>query len=317
MPRILLVKTSSLGDVVHNLPVASDIRSVAPAAEIDWVIEESFAAIPRLHPGVSRVIPVAIRRWRARLFESAVREEIGAFARDLKRERYDAVIDSQGLLKSALISWTARGMRHGLDFASSREPLSVFYDRTYSVSWTMHAVERNRTLAALALAYAQPSTVDYGISVDRARLAWLPVEAYAVLVHAASARAKLWHETYWIELAAWLGKRGIRSVLPWGNANERARAESIARAVSGAVVAPGLALADVPAMLASARAVVGVDTGLAHLAAALKIPTIGIYCATDPAATGLYGSACAINLGGQGAPPRVSDVLAALEKLRI
>src|SRR5690349_14684218 len=148
MPRILLVKTSSLGDVVHNLPVATDIRAALPRAEIDWVVEEAFSAIPWLHPAVARVIPIAIRRWRSRFLDRAVRGEIGAFTRELKREAYDAVIDTQGLLKSALVAWTARGIRHGLDFASSREPLFFFYDRTYSVPWTMHAVERNRVLAA-------------------------------------------------------------------------------------------------------------------------------------------------------------------------
>jgi heptosyltransferase-1 len=317
MPRILLVKTSSLGDVVHNLPVATDIRTAVAAAEIHWVVEEAFAAIPRLHPAVTRVIPVAIRRWRGRLLDRGVREEIGAFSRELKREAYDAVIDTQGLLKSALVAWTARGVRHGLDFASSREPLSFFYDRTYSVPWAMHAVERNRSLAAQALAYPVPSGAGYGITASRGGFAWLPNAPYAVLVHAASARAKLWSEASWIELATRLGERGIRGVLPSGNANERLRAEAIARAVPGAVAAPALPLAEVAAVIAGARMVVGVDTGLAHLAAALEVPTVGIYCATDPAATGLYGGARAVNLGGPGVPPQPNEVLAALEKLGI
>ena len=314
MPRILLVKTSSLGDVVHNLPVASDIRAAAPHAEIDWVVEDAFAAIPRLHPAVARVLPVAIRRWRSSLLEAAAREEIRAFARELKREPYDAVIDTQGLLKSALVARTARGARHGLDFASAREPLSLFYDRTYAVPWTMHAVERNRSLAAQALAYAVPPGVDYGIRASAAKLVWLPDGPYAVLVHATSAREKLWPDDHWVELATRLGERGMRSVLPWGSTAERLRAEEIARPVAGAVVAPGLSLADVAAVLAGARAAVGVDTGLTHLAAALKVPTVGIYSATDPAATGLYGCARAVNLGGIGNPPSMRDVLAALEQ---
>lgn len=314
MPRILLVKTSSLGDVVHNLPVASDIRAAVPHTEIDWVVEGAFAAIPRLHPAVARVLPVAIRRWRSSLLDAAAREEIRAFVRDLKRETYDAVIDTQGLLKSALVARTARGVRHGLDFASSREPLSVFYDRTYAVPWTMHAVERNRLLAAQALAYAVPPGVDYGIRVSAAKLAWLPDGPYAVLVHATSAREKLWPDERWVELATRLGERGVRSVLPHGSAAERLRAEDIARPVPGAVVAPGLELADVAAVLAGARAAVGVDTGLTHLAAALKVPTVGIYSATDPGATGLHGCARAVNLGGIGEPPSIRDVLAALEQ---
>lgn len=313
MRRILLVKTSSLGDVVHNLPVASDIRAAAPAVEIDWVVEESFAAIPRLHPAVARVLPVAIRRWRSSFLSPAVREEIRAFTRELKREPYDAVIDTQGLLKSALVAWTARGTRHGLDFASAREPLSFFYDRTYSVPWTMHAVERNRALASQALGYAVPLTVNYGISTSPVKFVWLPDGPYVVLVHATSARAKLWPDERWIELATRLNERGMRSVLPWGDTAERLRAESIARPVPGAVVAPGLSLADAAAVLAGASAVAGVDTGLTHFAAALKIPTVGIYCTTDPAATGLYGCARAVNLGAPGASPSATEVLAALE----
>lgn len=314
MPRILLVKTSSLGDIVHNLPVATDIRAAAPYAEIHWVVEQQFAAIPALHPGVARVIPVAIRRWRTRFLDGAMRNEIRAFLGELKRDHYDAVIDTQGLLKSALVAWAARGVRHGLDFTSSREPLAFFYDRTYSIPWTLHAVERNRALAARALDYAAPSAVDYGIALRRAPLEWLGDGPYAVLVHSASAREKLWPEASWTELAKRLGERGVRSVLPWGNADERLRAEAIARAVPGSVVAPKLPLVEVPSVLAGARAVIGVDTGLSHLAVALKVPTVGLYCATDPAATGLYGSASAINLGGRGAPPQVADVLTALKK---
>jgi len=315
MSRILLVKTSSLGDVVHNLPVASDIRGALPAAEIDWVVEEAFAAIPRLHAAVARVLPVAIRRWRSRLLDSAAREEARAFTRQLKEREYDAVIDTQGLLKSALVAWRARGIRHGLDFASSREPLALFYDRTYPVPWTLHAVERNRALAAQALGYAAPRGVDYGIQAPAGRFGWLPDGPYAVLVHATSADEKLWPDHRWIELATRLGERGIRSVLPWGSAPEHRRAEEIARPVAGAVVTPGLPLAELAAVLARAHAVIGVDTGLTHLAAALKVTTVGIYRATDPAATGIYGSTRAINLGGIGAMPATADVLGALDRL--
>jgi heptosyltransferase-1 len=315
MPRILLVKTSSLGDVVHNLPVVSDIRKALPGTEIDWVVEETFSAIPRLHPAVAHVLPVSIRRWRSSLFDARAREEAGAFARKLQEREYDAVIDTQGLIKSALVAWRARGFRHGLDFASSREPLALFYNRTYSVPWTLHAVERNRSLAAQALGYAVPLGVDYGIQVAAGRFVWLPIEPYAVLLHATSASEKLWPGERWIELATRLGERGMRCVLPWGSTPERLRAEEIARPVAGAVVAPSLFLGDLTTVLAGARAAVGVDTGLTHLAAALKVPTVGIYRATDPAATGLHGCARAVNLGGIGAMPSTSEVLDALERI--
>jgi heptosyltransferase-1 len=261
------------------------------------------------------VLPVAIRRWRSTWWRGGTRAEIRAFLKELRQTAYDAVVDTQGLLKSALIAYAARGVRYGLDFASSREPLSWLYDRTYAVPWTMHAVERNRALAAQALGHALPAGVNYGVSAPPAKFAWLPDGRYAVLAHATSARAKLWPEGRWIELGARLGERGMRCVLPWGNAAERLRAEEIARAIAGAVAAPGLSLADAAAVLARARAVIGVDTGLTHLAAALKAPTVGIYCATDPAATGLYGCARAANLGGVGVSPSVTEVLSALDRL--
>lgn len=315
MQRILLVKTSSLGDVVHNLPVAGDIRAAFPGAAIDWVVEEPLAAVPRLHPAVARVIPVALRRWRRSPLSGRTRAQFRAFARELRRERYDAVIDTQGLVKSAIIARLARGTRHGLDFRSAREPLRVFYHSVHAVPWALHAVERNRLLAARALGYAVPGGVDYGIAAALARPAWAPQRDYAVLVHSTSAAAKLWPVERWVELGAALGARGVESVLPWGAAAERARAQDIARRVPRAVVAPPLSLAEVAALLATARAVVGVDTGLTHLACALKVPTVGLYCATDPAATGLHGSARAASLGGIGVQPSVEDALSTLDGL--
>ena len=315
MPRILLVKTSSMGDVIHNLPVASDIRAAVPDSHIDWVVEEAFAAVPRLHPAVMRLFPVAIRRWRQSLWNGTTRAEIRRFLGELRSERYDAVIDTQGLLKSALVTWAARGARFGLDWASAREPLAPCYDRTFSVPWTLHAVERNRALAAQALGYAVPNGVEYGIGTRAAVFAWLPAGSYAVLLHATSARRKLWAEGDWIELGRKLSAGRRRCVLPWGGGEERARSERLAREIPHAVVPPGLTLAEAAALVAGAAAVAGVDTGLTHLAAALGVPTVGIYCGSDPAATGLYGCARAANLGGIGAPPSAREALAALEDL--
>jgi heptosyltransferase I len=313
--QILLVKTSSMGDVIHNLPVASDIRAAHPGSEIDWVVENPFAAIPKLHPGVRRVLPVAIRRWRSTWWQAQARGEIGSFLAALKAVAYDAVIDTQGLLKSAVVARLARGPRFGLDWKSSREPLALLYNRALSVPWTMHAVERNRALAAQALGYALPRQLDYGILAFPSRYAWLAAETYAVLIHGTSASAKLWPVARWIDLARRLEKSGVRSVLPWGNTGERERAEQIAVPVPGAVVPPALSLADTASVLAGARACIGLDTGLTHLAGALKVPTVGIYCATDPAATGLYGCARALNFGGIGTPPPVEDVIGALHNL--
>ena len=300
---------------MHNLPVASDIRARDPGSEIDWVVEETFSAIPGLHSGVRKVLPAAIRRWRGSWWRTRTRREIRTFLDELRARSYDAVIDTQGLLKSATVARLARGPRFGLDWKSSREPLALFYTRTFSVPWMTHAVERNRSLAAQALGYDLPAGLDYGISASAGNAEWLPGEPYAVLIHVTSARAKLWPEEQWIGLGERLARDGVRSVLTWGNAHERERAARIGLALPGAVVPPALSLAEAAWALAGARACVGLDTGLTHLAAALRVPTVGIYCATDPAATGLYGCARAVNLGGIGNPPTVEQVGAALERL--
>jgi heptosyltransferase I len=315
MTRILLVKTSSLGDVVHNLPVVGDIRRQLPNAAIDWVVEEAYAAVPRMHPAVRRVIAVALRRWRRDWLGAQTRTQIGDFLAQLREVEYDAIIDTQGLLKSALVARAARGNAYGLDWVSSREPLRFLYDRTFRVPWGQHAVARNRSLAAKALGYIAPAAVTYGICAQRRALPWLPSQRYAVLLHATSNDCKLWAEAQWTELCEYMVSRKIACVLPWGNDAEHARSVRLAATVSGAIVPPALALDELAALLAGAQGVAGVDTGLTHLAAALNVPTLGIYCATDPAATGIHGCARAINLGGIGAPPALADVIDAWEQV--
>jgi heptosyltransferase-1 len=313
--NILLVKTSSLGDVVHALPAVSDARSVSAVERIDWVVEESLAAVPRLHSGVTGVIPIAIRRWRRALWQSRIRGEIAVCMRRLHEQSYDAVIDAQGLFKSALIALAARGTRYGLDFRSSREPLAPFYHRTFRVSWKLHAVERNRLLLAQALGYPVPQRCDYGISAVPRRFDWLAATAYAVLLHVTSGDYKLWDEQSWLALGDALNSAGIACVLPWGSAREHERSLRVAGKLRVAIVPPALGLEDIAGLFAGAKAVVGVDTGLTHLAAALGVPTVGIYCATDPAATGIYGCARARNLGGIGQTPAVNEVVKMLEQL--
>ncbi|MBY0271438.1 MAG: lipopolysaccharide heptosyltransferase I [Burkholderiales bacterium] len=316
MPRILLIKTSSLGDVVHNLPVVADIVAALPDVTIDWVVEEAFAGIPRLHPRVSRVLPVAVRRWRRALWHPAVWGEIRAFFGHLRDQSYDAVIDSQGLLKSAWIAGVARGVSHGLDRASSREPLGLFYDHRHPVPWGQHAVERNRQLAAQALGYTVSAPVQYGISAAAQTFAWLDNRRpHAVLLHATSADRKLWPEERWIALGQALAAQGISSVLPWGTAAEHERSLRLMQKIPQAVVPERLDIAALAALLAQARVVVGTDTGLTHLAGALGVPTVGIYCATDPAATGLYACARGVNLGGVGKAPVVGEVVAAVKSV--
>jgi heptosyltransferase-1 len=313
--NILLIKTSSLGDVIHTLPVVSDIRFALPDATVDWVIEEAYLPIPALHPGLRTSIPIAIRRWRRSLYRRDTQAENIRFLSRLRAQSYDAVIDLQGLLKSALIARAARGTRFGLDWRSAREPLSLFYNRTYRIPWSLHAVERNRSLAAQALGYPVPERLDYAIAASPGHFEWLGADPYAVLLHGSSGDHKLWAEEDWVGLGRHFDATGIHCVLPSGNDAESERSKRIAEALARGLVAPALGLDELAALLAGACAVIGVDTGLTHLAAALGRPTVGIYVATDPAATGIYGCARALNVGTAGGPPAVADVIAALERL--
>ena len=315
MRKVLLIKTSSLGDVVHNLPAVSDIHQAIGAADIDWVAEKSFAAIPTLHPGVRRVIPCQLRRWRRTWYTSETREEWRHFRDLVSAEDYDAVIDTQGLLKSALVTRLASGTRYGLDWRSSREPLRWFYDRTFSVPWAMHAVERNRRLCSLALDYAVVDPPEYGLRCGPYTAPWLPRRPYVVLLHATSHPRKLWPESSWLQLADDLFQFGFATVLPWGNDTEHERAERLASQLPDATVPARLELEQVAGVLGSAAAVVGVDTGLTHLAVALGVPTVGIYGATDPQATGVYGSQRAVSLGSKQRFPSVTEVVNALKSL--
>ncbi|MDX9706034.1 MAG: lipopolysaccharide heptosyltransferase I [Azospira sp.] len=318
--RILLVKTSSLGDVIHNLPVAADLARRFPGVEIDWCVEEAFADVPRLSPAVRETIPVAVRRWRKQLFSAATWREIGALRRRLAGGAYDAVLDTQGLLKSALIAAGAGGQRLGHDRDSAREPLAArFYDRSFFIPRELHAVERNRQLAAAAFGYALPPALDYGIAAPEVAAPWLPAVQpalpLAVLLTATSRDDKLWPEADWIALGRALVQRGLKPVLPAGSEAERERAARIAQAIGNdAVVAPPLSIRELAGILGRAKLAVGVDTGLAHLAAALKVPTVALYTATDPALTGVAGAGFARNLGKAGQAPAVAEVLAVADE---
>lgn len=313
--RILLVKTSSLGDVIHNLPVVSDLARSFPEAIIDWCVEESFADIPRLHPAVGEVIPVAIRRWRKALLQPATWREIGEFRKRIARTAYDAVLDTQGLIKSALIARQARGRRLGYAAEVAREPLAArFYDATFVIPPNAHAVERNRWLASAAFGTPLDLSLDYGIKTPAVDLPWLTCQRYAVLLTATSRDDKLWAEANWIALAQSLAERGLTPVLPSGSARERERAQRIAVAITGAIVAPQLTLRELAGVLGGAALTVGVDTGLAHLATALGVPTIALFMASDPALTGVHGSGFCRNLGARGRAPTVAEVLTAAEQ---
>lgn len=314
MPRILFVKTSSLGDVIHHCAAVSDAARQIPGIEIHWVVEETFAAIPRMHANVRRAIPVAVRRWRGSWWQPGAWKEVAVLRRMLRAQAYDAVIDTQGLVKSALLCALACGPKHGMDRASAREPLaSLLYDHRHRVAREQHAVERNRQLTAQALGYSVRGACDYGLRLQQQQP--IALEApYVVLLTMTSRADKRWPDAHWVRAGRKIAARGARCVLPWGNEDERLRSEAIAREIRNAIVPRRMSLEELAALLQHARAVAGVDTGLTHLAAAVGVPTVGIYCASDPARTGLHGAARAQNLGRMGETPdpeRVGEALAA------
>lgn len=290
--KVLVIKTSSMGDVLHTFPALSDALEAIPNLTFHWVVEENFAELPKWHRGVSKVIPVAVRRWRKSIFSSKTRKEFSQFVRQLREENYDAVIDAQGLLKSAALSLFAKGLTQGLDKTSAREGLaSLFYHRRHKVARQQHAVLRLRQLFAAALGYTLPNTVaNYGIDLDKLpELDFILPKNYLLCLHGTTWETKHYPEAYWIELLAELSKRGQAVVLPWGSAAEKARAEKFAADNPLITVLPKCNLTQVAKVLGGARAVISVDTGLSHLSAALHKPTIALYGPTNPALTGTEG----------------------------
>ena len=291
--KVLLVKMSSLGDVFHALPAVQDAYQHVPNLEIHWLVEEAFADIPSWHPAVTKVIPIAWRRWRKNLSNSDVRAEMKAFYKDLRSTEYDIVLDAQCLIKSAAVTRMAKGPRFGLDKHSCREPLAAkAYQYPQAVAKGQHAIPRVRQLLSQVLNYKIPESFSYGI--DRSRWPRPEMEGgydddYWLFLHGTTWDTKLWPETYWVELAKLVVASGRKVVLPWGNNEEKERAERIAKDTAGVEVLPKMGLNALNAYLAHAQAVVGVDTGLSHVVAALEVPSVAIYGATDAVLTGVLG----------------------------
>lgn len=292
--KICLVKTSSMGDVIHTLPALTDAQNAITDLQVDWVVEPAFAEIPKWHPAVRQVIPFALRKWRKQWFSRQTWQEWQAFKQQLHAEHYDAVIDAQGLFKSAFFATRlAQGTKYGYDKQSAREAISaVFYDKKWAISYQQHAVERIRQLFAHSLGYALPSSIgDYGLAQQ---FATLPQDQtactpYLLAIHSTTRADKHWREAYWLDLFQRLAVENLRVRLPWGNLVEKARAERLASQTNNVDVLPKLSLTELAEQIAGAVAVVSVDTGLSHLTAALDKPNVILYGATDPNLIGAYG----------------------------
>lgn len=318
MSGVLVVRPSSLGDVVHALAVVADIDRARPGLPVDWVAEEAFVPLVQLARGVRRVVPVALRRWRRTPFSAATWREIGAFRRDIARDRYDAVVDLQEQFKGAIIARCARGPRHGPEGRATREPIAtLLHDVHHAIPPRQHFEDRCRELVAAALGYTVDGPPRFHF-VAGAIPAPAPAAAAprALLVHATSRDDKLWPEASWRALATGLGRRGIATLLPWGDEDEERRARRIVDGIDGATVLPRLGLPDLAGLIRASELVVGVDTGLVHLAAALGTPTIALFVATDPAQAGVaIIGAHARDVGAGAGPPSVADVRATADAL--
>jgi heptosyltransferase-1 len=321
--KILLVRVSSLGDVLHNLPMVADILRHHPDAKIDWVVEEGYVSLVRLNPHVRKVIPFALRRWKKGLGDKAVRAEVRAFFRDLRAEQYDYVFDTQGLIKTGLVMAAARvcpggqkiGMANGTEDSGYEGASRIFHSRSIPVALRTHAVERGRAVAAAAIGYAIDTPPDFGLPAPdpSRRPAWMPAGDYVVFFHGTARDAKKWAPANWIALGQALAPLAI--LLPWGSPKEKEEAEHLAAALPNATLLPKLSMMDAVELARHAALAVGVDTGLTHIAAAAVAPTVEIYCDSPRWKTEGNWSPRIVNLGDTGSPPSVAEVVAAARGL--
>ncbi|MEP7328774.1 MAG: lipopolysaccharide heptosyltransferase I [Betaproteobacteria bacterium] len=313
MNGVLVVRPSSLGDIVYALAIVSDIAAHLPQTPIDWVAEEAFAPLVRLDPRIRQVIPLGLRRWRNAPLAATTWREALQFRRTLRHERYTAIIDLQEQLKGALVARNARGRRHGFDRNSIREPIAtMFHHEHHQVERQQHFLDKCRALAGAALRYRVDGQARWEL-VPPPTAAAMPPKRFAIVFHATSRQDKLWPEDAWRELLGKLAAAEITTLLPWGNAAEEARSHRLAQGTAAAIVPPRQTLPELATLIRHADIVVGVDTGLTHLAAALGTATVAVFTATDPSLAGVARTgAHAVDVGGHGVVPSLDDVLAAV-----
>jgi heptosyltransferase-1 len=334
-PKILLVKLSSLGDVMHNLPIVWDLRNRLPNVQIDWVVEEGYVHLlePLLSKngfkGIDRIIPIGLRRWKKNLFKISTWQQFFSFKRRLQESSYDVIIETQGLLKSAIVCFLANkapdavvaGLANATQF-SGYEPIArYFYNQSVQVPTQCHAVDRSRWVMSSALDWPPverslapqfyPKTHIDSLYVNSANPMERLNRPYVLCFHSTAREAKRWSNENWITLGKQLAQKGHQVVFPWGNAAERGVSESLARQVPGAIVPKAFSIEEALSMIAGSALTVGVDTGLTHLAAVLGKPTVEIYCDSPRWKTEGYWSENIRNVGDIHMPPSVAEVLQA------
>jgi heptosyltransferase-1 len=310
MSGVLVVRPSSLGDVVYAMALVSDVVRHRPGLPVDWVAEDAFVDLVRLDPRIRSVVPLALRRWRHAPLAKATWRDMAAFRRALRRERYDVILNLQEQVKGAVVSWFAKGTRHGLDRANIREPIATLVDHVHHpVSHDQHIVDRCRGVAAAALGYVADGPPRWHFLLPPTTPA-MPAGPYALAFHATSRADKQWPEEHWRALVTHFAQAGFVTLLPWGNALEEARSRRIAGGLEGALVPPRQSLPELAILAHHAEIAVGVDTGLTHLAAALGTFTVAIFTATDPRLAGVASAGPhARDAGGNGVVPSLSEIV--------
>lgn len=334
-PKILLVKLSSLGDVIHNLPIVWDLRARLPNAQIDWVVEEAYVHLldPLLSRdsfrGIDRIIPFGLRRWKKNLFKLSTWQQFFAFRKDLQAETYDILIETQGLLKSAIVCSLASkeqnavvaGLANATEFSGYEPMARSFYNLSVQVPTQCHAVDRSRWVMSAALDWPLVDRSDAPHFYPKTYLASLNVHSsgvleefkqpYVLCFHSTAREAKRWPNANWVALGKELAGRGYQVVLPWGNLTEQAVSREIATHIPNAIVPPAFSIQDAFVVISGAALTVGVDTGLTHLAAVLGKPTVEIYCDSPRWKTEGYWSDNIRNVGDIQEPPKVAEVIEA------
>ena len=328
--KILLVKLSSLGDVLHNLPVVWDLRSRLPDAQIDWVVEEAYVHL--LEPlltrdgfkGIDRIIPFGLRRWKKSLLSAYSWRQFLSFKRDLQAVTYDVVIETQGLLKSALVCALAKksphavvaGLANATQYSGYEPAARAFYTQAVQVPFHCHAVDRSRYVMCSALDWplvgrdqqVQFYPATYVDKISHKDILNLDTP-YVLFFHSTARAAKRWSNQDWVVLGKELSNRGYQIVLPWGSPSEKAISDQLASQIPGALVPDAFSIEAAFSVIANAALVVGVATGLTHLAAVLNKPTVEIYCDSPRWKTEGYWSSNIQNLGDIQAPPQAQDIL--------
>ena len=316
MVRILIIKTSSLGDIIHCLPVVNDIKFFVPDSSIDWLVEDSFADVLKLHPDINSVITISLRSWKKNLRKKETWIRLYKAIKAIRQNYYDIIIDFQGLLKSAFFTLFTRGDVHGFDKASIRESAaSYFYRFTHTVSKNIHAVVRNRELASKCFEYElsdQPA--HFGLEIYNISNFNLS-ERYVVLIHGSSKKSKQWPIESWFKIIQFFNRQDLRVLLPWGNLEEYKICKILRKDSNNCLVLPKLNINNLANIIAGAKCAIGVDSGLTHLANAEGIPTIGLYMDSNPYLNGVYPNVRipSVNIGEIGELPTVESVIAQIE----